>query len=256
MGADSKIGWTTHTFNGWIGCTRVSPACGGPHGEGGCYAEALSKRMGLAVWGPQAPRKVTSADNWKKPLRWARAARAARKADPWHRPRVFCQSMSDVFEDRRDLDGPRAWLAELIRVTAADLEWLLLTKRPEHFSLMPFDVLRLCTLGVTVENQKYADERLPLLLAQPCASTFVSYEPALGEVDFAPFIAGIDQLVIGGESGPGFRVLPLEWVENTVAQCRAAGTAVYVKQDSGRFPGKQGRIPDRLWVQEFPEVLA
>lgn len=88
MGANTKIEWAKHTFNPWIGCTKVHEGCA--H----CYAEALSKRTGKAQWGPSGTRVKTSEDNWRKPLKWNREAEAAGE-----RARVFCASLADVFED-------------------------------------------------------------------------------------------------------------------------------------------------------------
>ena len=74
---NSNINWTDNTFNPWIGCTRVSPACEN------CYAETLATRMGLADWGPKAERRATGSANWKKPLAWNRkAARDPEKFSP------------------------------------------------------------------------------------------------------------------------------------------------------------------------------
>src|SRR5271166_6221224 len=91
MTENSKIEWTTHTFNPWIGCSRVSPAC--EH----CYAESMSKHYGWAAWGTGAAsgtRRVTSPANWREPIRWDRQASQTGK-----RARVFCASLADVFED-------------------------------------------------------------------------------------------------------------------------------------------------------------
>ena len=91
-------------------------------------------------------------------------------------------------------------------------------------------------LGVSVENQATADERIPLLLQTPAKKRFISYEPALSAVDFARLFAtlGIDQLIIGGESGPGSRPFDIQWARDTIAQCKAAGVACFVKQLGAR----------------------
>lgn len=119
MGANTKIEWAHHTFNPWIGCTKVSAAC--DH----CYAEDWDKRYeGGQHWGAGAPRRLTSAANWRKPLAWNRQAA---KADT--RPRVFCASLADVF----DSEVPDAWRDRLFALIALTphLDWLLLTKRPQ-----------------------------------------------------------------------------------------------------------------------------
>ena len=142
-------------------------------------------------------------------------------------------------------------------------------------------------LGVSVEDQPTADARIPLLLQTPAAVRFVSYEPALGPVAFGTIngrtsrvhdsgrmdvlrglavyptthpeypeqgypIQPLDWLIIGGESGPHARPCDLAWIRSAVAQCRAAGVPVFVKQDSGPRAGQQGRIPDDLWIKECP----
>jgi protein gp37 len=127
-------------------------------------------------------------------------------------------------------------------------------------------------LGVSVENQQTADERIPLLLQTPAAVRWISYEPALEKVDFSRWLWSFDdsvssemgaeletprreieQIIVGGESGSNFRPMPLGVVESTVEQCRAAGVKVFVKQASGRRPGMQGNIPDEIWkIKELP----
>src|ERR1051326_4190826 len=120
MGQDSKIEWTDHTFNPWTGCTKVSPACAN------CYAEAWAKRTNIVKWGPNAERRRTSESNWRQPLIWdCDAAKAG------ERKRVFCASLADVFEDRPELEPWRRDLMRLI-LSTHNLDWLLLTKRPEN----------------------------------------------------------------------------------------------------------------------------
>jgi len=119
MAKDSAIEWTHHTFNPWWGCTKVSPGCKY------CYAETWAKRVGQDIWGSRAPRRDLSEAYWRQPLAWN-----AEALSTGTRARVFCASMADVFEDRRDLDGKRERLWALIEATPK-LDWLLLTKRPE-----------------------------------------------------------------------------------------------------------------------------
>ena len=174
MAKNSRIEWTTHTFNPWWGCVKVSPAC--KH----CYAESWAKRVGQPVWGIRADRRFFGEAHWNEPLRWDREA-----AQSGERARVFCASMADVFEDRGDLDPWRDRLWALIEATP-NLDWLLLTKRPQHIaSMAPWDDRWPANvwLGTTVEDQDCADERLPLLAAVPAAVRFISAEPLLGPVD-------------------------------------------------------------------------
>src|SRR5213594_1498616 len=112
MSKDSRIEWTHHTFNPWWGCTKVSPGC--KH----CYAETWAKRIGQNVWGPKAERRELTDAYWRQPFIWNKDAQGLRE-----RPRVFCASMADVFEDRRDLDRKRERLWEIIEQTP-NLNWL------------------------------------------------------------------------------------------------------------------------------------
>ncbi len=121
MAENSKIEWTTHTFNPWIGCQKVSPGCDN------CYAEAMmDHRYGRVKWGPHGERVRTSAANWGKPMQWDKAARARGVRD-----RVFCASLADWLDNK----VPGSWreqLGLLIQATP-NLDWLLLTKRIENF---------------------------------------------------------------------------------------------------------------------------
>lgn len=183
MAENSKIQWTHHTFNPWRGCARVSPGC--VH----CYAETLSKRnpKTLGTWGVDGARVVASDAYWKQPLRWNDAAAAKGE-----RHRVFCASLADVGEDRPDLVAPRKRLQTLIWKTP-DLDWLLLTKRPENMArLFDAEVLKLCWVGTTCEDQQRADERLPHLLRLPARVRFISAEPLLGAVDLSHYL-GVDE---------------------------------------------------------------
>ena len=177
MGSNSKIEWTRHTFNAWVGCSKVSAGCTR------CYAESLAKRTGLAIWGDSGTRHVTSDAYWQEPYKWATAA--GRLGE---RHRVFCNSLADVFEDRPDLSAPRHRLWKLILDTRHSLDWLLLTKRPEHFDMLPLSLADSIWLGVSCENQATADERIPLLLQAPAAVRFVSVEPMLGAIDLSRFL--------------------------------------------------------------------
>jgi protein gp37 len=130
---NSHIEWTDHTFNPWEGCTKVSPGCA--H----CYAEARNARFGGGTagnWGKGAPRRRTSVQNWNEPRKWDRAAALAKEAHwppsvPYERPRVFCASLADV----GDMEVPIEWFADLLQLIfeCQNLDWQLLTKRPETF---------------------------------------------------------------------------------------------------------------------------
>lgn len=151
MGKDTKIEWADHTFNPWMGCTKVSEACKF------CYAEKYVERWKMAKWGDAGTRSRTNAQNWKKPLLWNKLA-----LKEGVRRRVFCASLADVFEDHAQiLPVWREDLFNLIKATP-QLDWLLLTKRPENFErFLPEDWgtgYDNVWLGCSVENQKRADE--------------------------------------------------------------------------------------------------
>lgn len=174
MAENSKIEWTDHTFNPWIGCQKVSPGCDN------CYAEALmDKRYGKVQWGPHGERKRTSEANWKLPLRWAKAARGTGR-----RPRVFCASLADWLDNK----VPQEWREDLARLIAAtpELDWLLLTKRIELFSrLSPWPLSvpggqlgfpSNVWLGTTAENQEQAERRGRILRQAMLAEAGVDFE--------------------------------------------------------------------------------
>ncbi|WJS86739.1 phage Gp37/Gp68 family protein [Paracoccus sp. TOH] len=252
MAENSRIEWTHHTFNPWIGCQKVGPGC--DH----CYAEAWDSR-GLQQretrWGPHAARTRTSAANWRKPLAWDRAAAAAGE-----RHRVFCASLADVFDNHASILPE--WRDDLWRLIEAtpNLDWMLLTKRPGNIANMlpvPFDFERLYPnvwLGCTVVNQAEADRDIPKLLAVPAAVRFLSMEPLLGPTDLTRLMlqpggqhrnaltghtkgfltdyegSRLDLVIVGGESGPGARPMHPEWARSLRDQCTAAGVAFHFKQ--------------------------
>lgn len=259
MAEFSAIEWTDHTFNPWIGCTKVGPGCDN------CYAADLSRaRLGVP-WGPGQPRRHTAASTWKQPRAWNN--RAARLGI---RYRVFCASLADVFDN----EVPAEWRADLftlIRETP-HLDWLLVTKRIGNAAKMaeaaggwPVNVW----LGATIVNQVEADRDVPKLLAiNGPRYRFLSMEPLLGPVDLtsikAPRYADepedslnidwrfdalsngdhywfdgehgqpgdcgdgpfrehrIDWVITGGESGPGARPSHPDWFRALRDQCAAA----------------------------------
>lgn len=274
MGADSKIEWTDHTFNPWVGCAKVSPGCA--H----CYAETLmDTRHGRVKWGKGQPRSRTSPGNWGQPIRWNKiAGRDAHEfattgkvtdesgnTVAWHRPRVFCASLADVF----DPEVPAAWRRDLFFLITQchHLDFLLLTKRPElviqqlkEISTGPEALWDLWSdwecagglpnvwLGTSVEDQARADERIPSLVSIPARVRFLSMEPLLGAVDLRrqvrplsqsgvplwpsseSMLFGLDWVIIGGESGPGARPFSVDHAADLVQQCETAGVPCFVKQ--------------------------
>lgn len=240
MGANSSIEWTHHTFNPWIGCTHVSPGC--VH----CYAETMmDQRYGKVEWGKGKARMRTSAANWRKPFTWNK--QAAKEGISY---RVFCSSLADVFDPEVDYTWRRD-LFEVIERTPY-LDWLLLTKRPEHVNQMieratgRYSYAWLTNypnvwVGTSVEDQRRADERIPHLLNIPAKVRFLSCEPLLGPVDLSHIanlgrdaISLADRLIhwviAGGESGHGARPMHPQWVRSLRDQCQTAGVAFHFKQ--------------------------
>lgn len=221
MAKDTKLEWVDHTFNPWWGCEKVSQACKN------CYAETWAKRVGSKVWGADADRRFFTDRHWRQPLKWDREA-----AEFGIRQRVFCASMADVFEDRRDLDPWRLRLADLIAVTP-NLDWLLLTKRHDKISkLAPWKTWpKNVWLGITVENQQCAELRLPSLAKIPAAVRFLSCEPLLGPLDLTGWLGTtIDWVVTGGESGPKARPSHPDWFRSLRDQCLEKNVAFHFRK--------------------------
>lgn len=222
----TNISWATFSWNPWIGCQKVSPAC--DH----CYAEDLATaRLGVA-WGPGAERRRTAPGNWSKPPRWNRLAEEAGV-----RLTVFCASLADWADNAVD-DAWRADLAALIIATPW-LDWMLLTKRIGNArrmleAMFPDGVPPNVALGLTIANQEEADRDLPRAIAIKhglgIKRLFVSGEPLLGPLDMTRYLAHIDLLIVGGESGKDARIMQLDWVRSLRDQTKAAGVPFHFKQ--------------------------
>jgi protein gp37 len=268
MSEITKIQWCDHTFNPWIGCTKVSPGCANCYAEKSTRARVL-RSQGQETWGRGAQRDRTSESNWKEPLKWNRKAEGAAV-----RPRVFCASLSDWLDD----EVPIEWLADLLKLVhdTPNLDWLLLTKRPQNWlnrihaaagalaerpASECWEALRfVCSwnngappanvwVGTTVEDQARADLRIPQLLGIPARVRFLSCEPLLesvnlqlGKSDGEPSATEplrergnlLHWVIVGGESGPQSRPFLTNWADSLVSQCAAAGVACFVKQMGAR----------------------
>src|SRR5262245_42981229 len=243
MGKVTAISWCDHTFNPWWGCVEVSAECDR------CYARTWARFTGHAIWGSEAPRRFFSDAHWAEPFAWDRAA-----AKAGERRRVFCASMADVLEERDELEPYRQRLWHLILQTE-HLDWLLLTKRAGALArLIPAEVRALPNVwpGVTcghADSLWRADKLARLECAGP---KWMSAEPLLGALDLSALLgpAKNEWVIAGGESGPGHRPMELAWLEGLADQCKAAGVPIFVKQDSGPKPRRQGRIPDALWARK------
>lgn len=278
MSGRSGIEWTEATWNPVTGCSKVSAGCKN------CYAETIADRF----WGA---RKFTDVvcheDRLEIPLHWRKPRR------------IFVNSMSDLFHEK----VPDAFIAQVFNVMACGRHehneecWTgdqhifqILTKRPARMlqflttgiheasedwpgdsplalafeSDQPFPNV---WLGASVEDQKAADERIPLLLQTPAAVRWISYEPALGPIDIpgalkklptidgVPQLPGPDWVVCGGESGPNARPMNPGWARSLRDQCQEAGVPFFMKQMGG-YPNKRGKpeeIPEDLRIRQYPQ---
>jgi protein gp37 len=255
MGEKTGISWTNHTFNGWWGCVEVSPACDN------CYAREVAARFNPGHWGKDAPRRFFGEKHWNDLFRWDRAA--AKAGVP---AKVFAFSMADLFEDRRDLDEWRDKFFAIVEKTP-NLIYQFLTKRADKIEAMipgrwkekgwPENVW----MGVTAENQRRWEERVPILRALDAKVKWVSAEPLLS--DIVADYAGIDWIVVGGDSGSDRRMAP-EWANNILVRCTSSGTKFFFKQKGDVLAKEMGckskagkdpsEWPSWMRVQEFPEV--
>lgn len=251
MSTNSKIEWTEQTWNPIAGCTRVSPGCQN------CYAERMAKRliaMGQEKYfgtidknGRWSGELSFDVDNWNAPLK--------RKKPTTY----FVNSMSDLFHEKVLFNWHmRIW--DVMRDTPQHT-YQILTKRADIMARRSkalteiYGVLPNVWLGVSVENQKYADERIPYLLQTPAAVRFLSCEPLLGPVvlpswDSYIFHDGfgnngpmttnigysfepdnlINWVIVGGESGPNARPMHPDWARGLRDQCTGAGVPFFFKQ--------------------------
>jgi len=256
MSDRSAIEWTDATWNPVRGCTKVSPGC--KH----CYAETFAERWRGVKGHPYeqgfdlrlVPEKLN------EPLRWRRPRR------------VFVNSMSDLFQEKIPGGYIEACFLVMARCQALRKEnvFQILTKRakrmqdfvlyhefPNGWTLAALP-LQNVWLGVSVEDQPWADARIPLLVETPAAVRFLSCEPLLGPIDLRPWLhpRRIDWVIVGGESGPGARPMQQWWVEFLLGQCQQAGVPFFFKQFGG-FPNKRNKLedfPPHLRVRQFPDA--
>jgi protein gp37 len=181
----------------------------------------------------------------------------------WKKPsRIFVNSMSDLFHP----EVPFAYIRQMFDIMARTPQhrYLILTKRPERMTECLHALWRERSdpqvefshvwLGVSIESRAYLG-RADVLRSIPAAVRFLSLEPLLEDLG-ALDLTGMGWVIVGGESGPRAKSCEIAWIRAIVEQCRTAGLPVFVKQDSGPKPGKQGRIPDALWIHEWPDGRA
>jgi protein gp37 len=241
---------------GWM-CTKPSAGCKN------CYAEAMNRfrGTGLTYTVGNVDKVRLELINIDQPLHW-------------RLPRVvFVCSMTDLFHERHTdkmIDAVFSTMAKAQRHI-----FIVLTKRPERMRDycnarligLPLPNVR---IGTTIENDDVANDRVIALLSTPAAVRFLSVEPMLEGIDMTPFMVdGLDWVIVGGESGRYARPFDVQWARDIVADCRAAGIAVFVKQlgscphDNGQLlrlvdghGGDANEWPAELRVREFPAARA
>lgn len=293
--SDTAIGWTDKVWNPVTGCSKVSEGCRNCYAEALSLRYGRSEKPWAAQYAAENvvlhPDRLTVPLTWKQPARCFVNSMsdlfheqvpdelidqivAIMANTPQHTYQILTkrpERMARYFEHLTsqvtlfiDRTGglPKVHEMERQRVDSGARCWPL----PNVW------------LGTSVENQAVADERISYLMAAPAAIRFLSCEPLLGRVTLGQWIDGVyvnwltgeypdgdrtkrvadglDWVIVGGESGPRHRPMDLPAALDIVDQCKAASVAVYVKQDSGQYPGRQGRIPDAYWLHEFPESRA
>ena len=236
MAKDSNIAWCSHTWNPVTGCTQVSPGCDN------CYALALAERyrgqksfpVGFDV--QLRPHKLREPIKWKEPAR------------------IFVNSMSDLFHRLI----PDDYLRQIwdVMLNADHHTYMILTKRA-HRMRHKIETLGLATpphiwLGVSAENQKFADSRIPALVNIPVPTRFISAEPLLGPVNLTEWLNDLAWIVAGGESGPNHRPMNLDWARQIRDDCVDAKVAFFYKQNSHYRPEHDRVLDGQTW-DEYPD---
>lgn len=239
MSLNSSIEWTEATWNPVTGCSHISAGC--DH----CYAERMAKRlqaMGVA----------------KFKNGFAVTAHEAELATPsgWRKQRmVFLCSMGDLFHS----EVPVAFIQRVFGVmrSCSQHNFQLLTKRTKRLKALVPQLLpwpKNVWIGATVEDSRVVS-RIHELVTVPAPIRFLSCEPLIGPVGRLP-LKGIHWVIVGGESGPGARVMKKEWVHSIRQQCARAGVAFYFKQWGGTRKHLNGRLLDGREYSDMPSVAS
>lgn len=248
MSSVSAIEWTEMTWNPVTGCDRVSPGC--DH----CYAQTLARRL-KAMGSPRYQkdgRPRTSGPGFGVTMHWDKLEEPLSRKKP---TMFFVNSMSDLFHDK----VTTKFIVDVFEVMASTPQhtYQVLTKRPRRMAsftrthAVPDNVW----LGTSVENQEWSERRVPLLLEVRVRIRFLSCEPLLGPVDLSEWIDGLSWVIVGGESGPGFRPMKPEWARMLRDQCVEAGVPYFFKQWGGRTPKAGGRLLDNGTWNQMPLEL-
>lgn len=254
MRNSTAIEWTNSTWNPATGCTKVSAGCDN------CYASNLAQTRLAATYLNRAPIRPT-ANNVLDPFAVRVWEERLSQPERWKRSRrIFVNSMSDLFH--RDI--PESFVRRIFEVMVrVDRHvYQVLTKRPSRAvrfferngDLFPEGVIpQHIWMGTSVEAEPVA-YRVEHLRKLPAAIRFLSCEPLLGPLNLN--LEGIHWVIAGGESGPDFRPLELEWVRRIRENCDAAGVAFFFKQVGGRTPKSGGRLLDGEIYNAYPDVDA
>lgn len=262
----TKIEWTEQTWNPVTGCTKISAGC--KH----CYAEYMAKRL-----------QAMGQEKYKNGFGITLHPAALENPLSWRKPRiVFVNSMSDLFHE----DVPNEFITKVLW-TIKRAHWhtfQVLTKRADRMMALMTEIGRVNAprgddfwpipnlwLGVSVENQQAADERIPHLLRTPAAVRFLSCEPLLGDIDLdfsaigigleqdghgnSAILGGIDWVICGCESGPNARPMNPDWARSLRDQCQSAGVAFFLKQmEVGGRLVKMPELDGKVWG-EYPTAV-
>jgi len=239
----TKIEWSDFTWSPITGCTPLSEGCAN------CYARQMAQRLKGRYGYPKVnPFRVTfHQDKLYEPLHWRKPRR------------IFVCSMGDLFHEDVKMD----WIYEVWQVMERCPQhiFMILTKRPERMKSLLAGIITGCKpdhrqhiwLGVTAENQKRADERIPILLEVPAKIKFVSFEPLLEACGLKRYGSGLDWIIAGCESGPNRRKAEAWWFRRLKDQCQYSNTAFFLKQME--VDGKIVKCPKldgKVWA-EYPK---
>ena len=235
---NSKIGWTDHTWNPVTGCTQVSPGC--DH----CYALAIAEQYRGTPAFPNGFDVQLRQHRLLEPYKWKTPSR------------IFVNSMSDLFHK----EIPDSYLIQIWGIMEG-ADWhtfQVLTKRPHRMAQKIKDLglptLPNLWLGVSVENQMYAENRIPSLLSIPGDFVrWISAEPLLGPLNLIPWLLDLRWVVDGGESGPGRRPAEVAWFRSIKDQCLGSRVPYLHKQGNANRPGEDRVLDGRTW-DEYPRT--
>ena len=251
MAENSGIEWTHHTWNPWIGCTKVSAAC--DH----CYAEARDIRFqpGNTRWGPHAARTRTKTQG--NPAKWNRKA-----IELGIRYRVFTASLADIADNHKSIQPE--WRLSMVKTIreCANLDFLLLTKRPQNIAKLYPDMMEdwpaNAWLGASTENREEMLRRATVLAKLPAPITFWSAEPLVGDLGEIPTDIMPSWIITGGESGAQYRKANHDWFRSLRDQCASHNVPFLFKQFEGKSQKEikaMGRALDGVVHDGYPTPI-